>query len=231
MMHPALVPLGEKLRAGAPLNLLFFGTSITFGSQVDPAFDHDIVYHRQWHERVIVAYPRAQITIINHGVPGSKIADAHARLERDALAHNTDTIIIEYGINDCWDGPGHVAIFQAELARLVERIRQSTPSPLILMTANMLNHRASDEARKLAWFADKTAAAQNDGWVAAYMQRIRNVAHAAALPLADGYARWQAARARGIDTDTLLANRANHPNREGHCLLADALFDVFPGVS
>ena len=59
------------------------------------------------------------------------------------------------------------------------------------------------------------------------MQRVRDVAASREWPLIDGYARWMAYAEDGGDTDSLLANGANHPNRDGHALLANAMWDVF----
>ena len=83
-----------------------------------------------------------------------------------------------------------------------------------------------DEALAKAWFAETSARAQNAGWTTDYMNRVRRVAARLDIPLADGYARWEAARRAGVDTDTLLANGANHPNAAGHHLLAEALLKI-----
>jgi acyl-CoA thioesterase I len=226
-MHPSLRPLIDKFQSGQPATLIAFGDSITFGSQIDPARDESMVYHKQWHDRMRERYPRLNLTIVNRGVPGHKITDAHARVQSEVIDKQPDAAIVAFGINDCWDGLEKAEQFERELERLVARIRHACGASPILMTTNMLNFRSSDAARRLAWFADQTAAAQNAGWTDEYMQRVRDVSARVDVPLADGYAKWQQARHAGIDTDTLLVNLANHPNRQGHELLADALFEVF----
>ena len=226
-MHRTLEPISAKFRSGEDVTVVAFGDSITAGSQVDPERDESIVYHKQWHDRLAREYPKLSLTIVNRGVPGHKIDHAHERVQSEVIDAKPDAVIVAFGINDCWDGPGNIDHFERELSRLVWRIRSGARgTALILMTTNMLNHRSSPEALKLAWFADQTAAVQTAGWATHYMNRIREVAGERDVPLADGYARWEAARARGIDTDALLANRANHPNRQGHALLAESLYDV-----
>jgi lysophospholipase L1-like esterase len=225
-MHPSLTRFRERLVAGEPVTATMFGTSITFGSQVDPARDEAIAFPSQWREAMLDRYVAAQLTVLNRGVPGTKIAQAHERLE-SVLAERPDLVVVEYGINDCWEGAAGIDAFESGLRLLVERLRVAAVAPFILMTANMLNHRSSPEALKLAWFADKTAEVQTEGWTEAYMECVRRMARDAGLPLADGYAQWEAARAAGVDTDALLANLANHPNREGHRLLAASLVAVF----
>jgi lysophospholipase L1-like esterase len=226
-MHASLRPIVEKFERGEPVTVIAFGDSITWGSQVDPARDESLVYHKQWRDRLAQRYPKLELTIVNRGVPGHKIGDAHERVDREVIEQDADAVIVAFGINDCWDGPEKAQAFEDELGRLVERIRAGCSAAIILMTTNMLNYRSSDEAMNLAWFAQNTAQAQNAGWTDDYMQRVRNVASRLAVALADGYAKWQAARQSGVDTDALLANLANHPNRQGHALLADALDEVF----
>jgi acyl-CoA thioesterase I len=226
-VHLSLKPFLEALRSGVAQRAVMFGDSITFGSQIDPAFDHDIVFHRQWHEALLVQMPAARLEIVNRGLPGNKITHALERVDRDVIAEAPNLIVVEFGINDCWDGPAAEDSYEQGLHELVETLRSRTRAALILLTANMMNHSVTPEALQSAWFAEKSAHAQRSGWMLAYMDRMRRIACNMDIPLADGYARWEAARARGVDTDTLLANRANHPNREGHRLLAEALLAVF----
>jgi len=226
-MHPSLRPFYDNLKHGVEERAVMFGDSITFGSQVDPGFDHDIVFHRQWHDALAKRIPGLRLTVENRGVPGNKIADALARVDRDVLALAPSLVVVEFGINDCWDGPDRIDEYEEGLRRLVDRLRGGGADTLVFLTANLLNHAVSPEALSLAWFAEKTAHAQNAGWMDAYMDRMRRVAGDVDIPLADGHARWKAARAAGTDTDLLLANKANHPNREGHRLLAEALLECF----
>ncbi len=226
-MHPTLQPLFEKIKSGEPVKIIMFGDSITFGSQIDPDFDHEIVYHKQWHDVISRRFPEAKIEIQNRGVPGHKINHAHDRLEKEVLAENPDLVVIEFGINDCWDGEEMIENFEREMARLVDRIRAASDMPIVLLTANMLNHKVNPGAEKLAWFVEKTAAVQTNGWTQRYMERVAKVASKHDIPLANGYAEWEKVRAAGTDTDMLLANLANHPNRDGHRLLARSLLTIF----
>jgi lysophospholipase L1-like esterase len=223
-----LKALIRRMKLGEPIRVVIFGDSISWGSQVDPDFDHSLTYHRQWHEALQTSWPQLKLEINNVGIPGNRIADAHARVESDVIAHDPHLVVIEFGINDCWQGPEKMDDFEAELARLVARLREALPdAALILLTANMMNYNISDEALKLAPFARQSRQAQVEGWNAAYMECVRRVAASTGVPLADGYAEWVAERARGTDTDMLLANLANHPTREGHGLLARALLHLF----
>ncbi len=226
-MHPSLVDFTARLRSTEPVHVVMFGDSITFGSQVDPERDESIAFPSQWLVAIKSMFPGCQVTLLNKGIPGNKIDDAHERLERDVIAESPNLVVVEFGINDCWDGPEQIDHFEERLRELVDRIRSESRAALVLLTANMLNHEYDDESRRLAWFAEKTATVQSAGWTRDYMDRIRIVARETDIPLADGYARWESARAGGVNTDALLANRANHPNREGHRLLAEPLIELF----
>ncbi|MGI8907916.1 MAG: SGNH/GDSL hydrolase family protein [Candidatus Sumerlaeaceae bacterium] len=226
-VHPSLKPFVSALRDGTPQKVVMFGDSITFGSQVDPAFDHDIVFHRQWADQLRERWPAANLEVINRGVPGNKIADALARFESDVVAHSPHLVVVEFGINDCWSGPDGGDAYEAGLRQLVTQLKTGTTAPIILLTANMMNFGVTPQALQHAWFAEVSANAQKSGWMDDYMNRMRRVATQLDVCLADGYAKYQHARARGLDTDTLLANGANHPNEQGHGILADALLEVF----
>jgi lysophospholipase L1-like esterase len=225
-MHEQLVPFVEALKQGRSQVVVFFGDSITFGSQIDPNRDESLAFPAQWLEMLRERIPNAPIEAHNRGVPGNRLEHALERLDRDVLALQPDLVVIEFGINDCWEGLELLHHFETRLGDLVEAIRAGSQAVPVLLTANMMNYHTSNEARAMAWFARRTAQVQNDGWTDAYMEGVRRVAARLNVPLADGYARWQQARASGLDTDTLLANKANHPTREGHRLLALALLEL-----
>lgn len=224
-VHRTLEPISAKFRRGEPVTVVAFGDGVTAGSTIDPDRDESIVYHRQWSERLAAENPSVKLTIVNRGRLGQTIDDAHERVQPDVIDTKPDAVIVAFGVNDCRTGPERIDHYERELSRLVWRIRQSRAA-VILMTTNMLNFRTTPDTLKLAPFAEQTAAVQTAGWTSHYMNRVREIAGERDVPLADGYARWEAARARGVDTDALLINGANHPNRAGHALLAEALYDV-----
>lgn len=227
-MHPDLVPILERFRTGRATHMVAFGDSITAGSQIGRTPDASIVYHKQWHDKMAARYPALNMRIDNRGVPGDRINNAHERVQADVIDASPDIIIVAFGINDTWLGPDNIDLFESEYVRLIERIRAAIPSTtIVLMTTNMYAFEVAPDALELAWFARDTARYQNDGWTDVYMGRVRQIARSAGLPLADGYKEWENARNAGIDTDALLANKANHPNKAGHRLLADGLLRLF----
>ena len=216
------------LREGISLKAVMFGDSITAGSQIDPEVDLSIVYHQQWHDRLLAANPGVRLTRINSGIPGDTVSEGLARLQDDVLSHCPDLIVIAFGINDCWLGKKNLPQFSDGLEELATRASERRRNLVVLMTTNMMNTRVDEKVLELAPFAEKSCHAQTNGWTSAYMQEVRNVAERLELPLIDGYEKWEAFVETGRDPDSLLANGANHPNFKGHALLADAMWETLP---
>ncbi|MEQ8846753.1 GDSL-type esterase/lipase family protein [Botrimarina sp.] len=215
-----------RLASGEELCAVLLGDSITAGSQIDPHADPTIVYHQQWHDRLVQTNSDVALRRVNRGVPGDKVGDGAARFNSDVLPHQPDLLVIAFGINDCWEGPAALSRFGRGLETLALRAIDETPACVALMTTNMMNHRVSEEVLQMAPFARQSMRAQVSGWTTLYMRRVREVAESLQLPIVDGYAKWQAYADRGNDPDGLLANGANHPNRQGHALLAEALWET-----
>jgi lysophospholipase L1-like esterase len=226
-MHPSLWPIAKKMVAGTPLTTIAFGTDITAGCQIDPECDESIAYHNQWLKMMGTRYPAMKMKMVTEGHPGATIDQAHERVKEAVLMRNPSLVILEFGINDSLKGPAGIEHFDRELKRLVRRIQWGSKAAVILMTVNCLNSNVDPEILKMAPYAERTALAQNSGWV----RNTMNIIHEAALDLnvalAEGYETWERARRRGTNVNALLANSANHPNAKGHSLLADALLETF----
>lgn len=222
-MHRTLESISARLRGGDPVAVVAFGDNPAAGSTGEQGGDEPIIYHAQWHARLQAAHPALNLSIINRARHGDTIDQAHERVQTDVIDARPDVVIVSFGLNDCRQGPRRIDHFERQLSGLVWRIRRHAQAAVILMTGNMLNYRYPAAASPAAMEA---AAVQNAGWTTHYMNRVREVAAERDVPLADGYARWEAARRRGIDTDELLANGVDEPTRAGHALLADALHDV-----
>ncbi len=218
--------LNTRFAAGIPTTIVMFGDSITWGSRIlprpHPDRDESAIFHTVWHRWLKQQHPGIRLQIVNAGVSGDTVREASARFDTDVISHNPDAVVIEFGINDCWKGPD-IQEFRAIFRSLIDRVELLPGCLPIPMTANMLNHSVSDTTLEMSWFADKTAEAQISGQMTEYMNAIRDLSSELDLPIIDGYARWEAARSSGEDTDALLINGANHPGEEGHRLLAEAM--------
>ena len=131
-----------------------------------------------------------------------------------------------FSLNDCGGGVAGEAAFRTNLTQIAERIRQS--AACILMTPNMMATYACAWAdpnykSSIPFFVGR----QTDGTLGRYVDIIRDVARDTGTPLADGYAEWMRRQEGGQDMTKLLINGLNHPNAEGHRILADVLLKSF----
>lgn len=226
-MHPSLWPIARKMVAGDPLTFVAFGTDITTGCQIDPEIDDSITYPKQWLKMMLTRYPAMKHRLIIEGIPGATIDQAHERVKEAILIRNPSLVILEFGINDSLKGPAGIEHFERELKRLIRRIQWGTQAAVLLMTVNCLNTSVDPAILKMAPYAERTALAQNSGWVRNTMNSIHEIALDLNVAIAEGYETWERARRRGTNVNALLANGANHPNEAGHSLLADALLEAF----
>jgi hypothetical protein len=86
-----------KARRGAPVTIVFFGGSITFG-QLASTPDHAFagLVSAWWRTH----FPQSTITPVNAGVPGTGSTYGCLRLQRDLLSHHPDLVVLEFGVND-----------------------------------------------------------------------------------------------------------------------------------
>ena len=143
----------RRLAAGEPQRAVLLGDSITAGSQIDPHADPTIVFHQQWHDRLIAANPQVVLSRVNQGIPGNHVEDGLRRLQADALDYDPDLIIIAFGINDCWNGPAGLEPFTRGLHELATCASRGCDACVALMTTNMMNTRVTDEVLAMAPFA------------------------------------------------------------------------------
>jgi lysophospholipase L1-like esterase len=91
-----------RLKAGAALKIVAFGSSSTVGLWVlRSAATYPAVMQQELNRLV----PTAQIAVINSGRVGDTIPGNIARLDRDVLSHRPDLVIWQLGTNDiAWGG-------------------------------------------------------------------------------------------------------------------------------
>ena len=95
------------------------------------------------------------------------------------------------------------------------------------MTPNMMATRDNDHVDpNYRGSVDFIVSRQTNGTLARYVQVAREVAAAAAVPLADAYAEWERRFAAGEDIVRLLTNGLNHPDAEGHGYFTDLLWSI-----
>ena len=231
-MNPSIERLRTKLEvdppgwAGRNLILVALGDSVTAGLGINPVMIGNDVYHEQFRRDLIAAYSKRGFSTINAGIGGDTTRGALVRLQSDVLDHHPDLVVVCYGLNDCGAGARGEETFRRNLAEIVARIEER--AAVILLTPNMMatrDHVGVDPNYKK--HIHEFVRQQTDGTLDRYVDIIREVAAAAPVPLADGYAEWKRRQAAGEDTTSWLVNGFNHPDARGHRILADVLWKTF----
>jgi lysophospholipase L1-like esterase len=226
----AIKEVKDKLAAGKPVSIVFFGDSITnqgpkdFRDGQGNFIDRFTKYlENKYPDRKVIVTPKEtvvkpkdkEIAIVKAGVGGNTTVEALARIDRDVLAHKADLVVVMFGVNDeNRDGAkGNgvpVADYKKNLALIVKKIRIKEGEP-ILMTTSMKN---------LGW--DACVGNLNE-----YAAAARAVAKDKNVCLVDNFQAWQDLPKRGYNYLIFLDTCLNHPNDLGHDLFIRGLKSAF----
>ena len=224
MSNPFLPLFQRNFREVGPLNICFFGDSITQGAFEMDTCDQFSVYHNRLGEMLKDLFPKMPINIINAGRGGDTTTIALARMERDVLCHHPHITVVYFGTNDVWDDD--LSLFVRNMEEMIARL-QSSGSQVILMTGTHMNKNVREDLTpQFKEIAEKMAVRQKNGQVKKVFDITRNMAKEKNIPLVDIYTYYDELEAQGVDTDTLLANGINHPTREAHLAFARKLCAV-----
>ena len=142
------------------INIVFHGHSVPAGFAVTPVVRTTDAYPYQLLDGLKNAYPFAQINVIVTARGGESAAQGSERLE-EALSHDPDVLVIDYGLNDV---PGTVyAPMQSMASRAKARGVRTlllTPSPDLV------------EGERLALIRDEVLSAGIDAGVAVVQPRF-----------------------------------------------------------
>ena len=188
------------------------GHSVPAGYFATPMVDTFNAYPHLLHLRLKARFPYAVINVIVTAVGGENSSAGAARFTDDVLCLKPDVVTIDYGLNDRRIG---TAVAEENLGRMIREARE-VGAKIILLTPTMDISRYE--------------AAHNESWDLLYRQAemIRSLAAAERVGLADSFAAFE----RYIGTPghelTNLLSWSNHPNREGHEIVAGELLQWFP---
>jgi lysophospholipase L1-like esterase len=186
-----------------PLVVCAFGDSITAGGEASAP---ERIYWERWLAALRQRHPKARITGINSATGGDTTVHGLARLDEKVLAHQPDLVLVAFGMNDQNVGSVPLDQFEANLNRLVDRIRANTPAEIVFLSSCLPNP---------AWHF-------TSGRMEEYGRVTARVAAARGCAFADVLVNWKAVLERKKPED-LLANNINHPNDYGHWLYFQVL--------
>ena len=213
----ACVGLVAGVATAEPLRIVTLGDSITKGVRLGVTAEETFAAELQ---RQLRANGQPEAEVINVGVGGETAGQGLLRLEKDVVAKKPAIVTIMYGHNDSSVDTGKTASrisvprFRADLSQLVQRLRESGITP-ILMTPPA--------------YAEKSApngiGEHCNVRLAQYAEIARQVAETLQVPLVDHYAAWAELSKSGTDLNEWTTD-GYHPNSTGHVDLATRMLPV-----
>lgn len=202
-----LADIQRRLSGGQPTTIVCFGDSIT-----------GAYYHsggaRAWCDMLGLALqkanPHAQLTMHNAGVSGHTTVNALARIDRDVLALQPQLVVVMFGMNDVT----RVGIedYTANLHTIVDKC-QAVGAAVVLCTPNPVIENAARPNSKLA----------------AYSEKVREVAAARGLSVTDCFKNDSAFRQQDPLAWSLTMSDDIHPNMTGHKRFAEQMTQTICG--
>jgi lysophospholipase L1-like esterase len=188
------------LVAGQPRKVVVYGTSLTAGGAW-------VSQMNQW----LSAQHPALLTVINSGLSGKNSAEGLAQLQAKVLAHNPDTVFIEFAMNDAFlytDGTPQLSVVQAQanLDAMIDAILAQNPqAEIILQTMNTVWDSPSG--------SNQSATLRPN--LAAYYEMYRSVAATRGLMLIDHHPAWAALQQGDLATFKSYVPDGVHPVATG----------------
>jgi sialidase-1 len=210
-------------------------TIVAFGDSTTALRENVVVYPTLL-EKALMDKGRS-VKVVNAGVPSNTTELARARFQTDVLTQQPDVVIIQFGLNDAavdvWQKPPatqpRVSVDRyEENLRFFARTLKERGVGVILMTPNPA--RWTEEAKRM-YGKPPYRPDDPDGFnvfVHRYADIVRKVAREEEVTLLDVCAAFQAhGKQPGRSTDDLLLD-CEHPNSQGHRLIADLLLASEP---
>ncbi len=197
----------RRAKAGEPLNVVFFGASLTWGANAsDPLLTS---YRGVFADRLREAYPLARFRFWDGAIGGTGSQLGIFRLERDVLRHKPDLVLLDFSANDDIESDDREK--HSSYEALVRRIIVEGHAPVVQA---IFPFRWNIEAGKLEKMKRRTAHkaisdAYHTGWGDAIELGQKRVA------------------AGETTLDKLWPYDGVHPGDAGYAMFADAVWSGF----
>lgn len=197
----------QRARDGDALNVVFFGGSLTWGSN---ASDPNITSYRGLTgERLRQTYPRARFKFIDAALGGTGSQTGVFRLERDVLRHKPDLVFLDFSLNDNLDSPdeSRLAAYESLLRRIM--LEGKCPVEVVIFPGKKHVLRPTPD--------------HVPGRV-----KHRQIAQAYGVPIGDALAHiHQLVQDKSVDPEKLWPYDPIHPCDDGYALYAQAAWAAF----
>lgn len=189
------------------ITLVFHGDSVPAGYFKTPVVETFNAYPHLVHVALKERYPNAVINVIVTARGGEAADGGAARFESDVLTHKPDVVLIDYGLND---------------RRIAFKESQEAWNRMIAMAK-----RADAKVIVLTPTPDMTAALNDTrDTLFRHVQQIRRTALLNEVALVDSYKQFAEYSDEHGSIEGVMS-QSNHPNRQGHELVAAELVKWF----
>ena len=189
------------------INLVFHGHSVPAGYFKTPHVNSLDSYPYLLLKELKELYPYAVINVICTAIGGENSSQGETRFESDVLVHKPDVLFIDYALND--RGIGLEKSKEAWEEMISKALKEEVK--LILLTPS------PDQRVDIL---------QAENELEQHAEQIRNLAKQNEIGLTDSYAKFKNLVQKG-DSLSLYMSQVNHPNKNGHQLIADELLQFF----
>jgi len=189
------------------INLVFHGHSVPAGYFKTPVVNTLASYPYIVLEQIKSKYPFTVVNIINTSIGGENSESGEKRFESQVLNHKPDVLFIDYALND-----RRIGLVKAKIAweRMI-RAALDKNIKVILLTPS----------------PDQTVDIKNDQTILdQHARQIIQLSKYFNVGLIDTYAIFKNATKQGVVLVDLMS-QVNHPNANGHHLIADEIMKYF----
>ena len=187
-----------KLQSNSAVTIVALGDSLSSGWMVARGYTEFL------HDMLLVRFPKADVRLINSGIPGDTAPGGLYRLQQDALSYSPDLVLVQFALNDAFCGcsPGE---FRRAIEAIIERIWQESSAEVLLLTSTLPADMAELET------------------VESFYAELKDIARAKNCGLAAVDEHWADAIAAGTPHDSLVLYDRVHPSEAGYRLMAEAV--------
>jgi acyl-CoA thioesterase-1 len=193
-----------KLQEGLAVTIVALGDSLTSGWMVARGY---VDFLR---DMLMARYPKADVRIVNSGIPGDTAPGGLYRLQQDALSYSPDLVLVQFALNDAFCGCS-VAEYRRAIEAIVERVRQESRAEVLLLSSTLPED------------------CEEQTVVAPFYACLKDIAREKECGVALVDEHWRAAIAAGTPHDSLVLYDRVHPSEEGYRLMAEAVMSCLGG--
>lgn len=189
------------------INLVFHGHSVPAGFFKTPIVNTLGSYPFLVLKELKALYPYAVINVINTSIGGENSVSGEKRFESEVLTHRADVIFIDYALND-----RSVGLVKASEAwsKMIEKALEKKIKVILMTPSPDQNVKLSDDNSELE----------------KHRLQIIALSQKYGVGLVDSYGKFKQ-KANAGEPVSAYMSQVNHPNEEGHTLIANEIMEYF----